>query len=171
MLAFNSFDPYAMLVGQTPEDAKAAKLAKVSSVDPTPSLASLATLAAGEPQSHSVPVGPIAWSAIDWQAYFDERAAIAEYDGGLSRADAEAQAFECCISRWLADHPQTQPDATICPHCGKPNGAIGRVTIATANGIWLHGTCHAEWLKRRRQQAIIELPIQHIQAGDTPHGN
>ena len=33
------------------------------------------------------------WSAQDWQAYFDERAGIVEFDGGLPRAEAEAQAF------------------------------------------------------------------------------
>ncbi len=29
----------------------------------------------------------------DWQDFFEERAAIAEYDGALSCVDAEAQAF------------------------------------------------------------------------------
>jgi len=32
------------------------------------------------------------WSLEDSQAFYDERAAIVEYDGGLSRAEAEAQA-------------------------------------------------------------------------------
>jgi hypothetical protein len=32
------------------------------------------------------------WSLQDWQTFYDERAAIAEHDGGLSRAEAEAQA-------------------------------------------------------------------------------
>ena len=36
------------------------------------------------------------WSAEDWQLFFEERAAVAEYDGGLLRVEAEAQAFECC---------------------------------------------------------------------------
>ena len=31
------------------------------------------------------------WSAEDWQVYFDERAGIAEFDGGLPRAEAEAR--------------------------------------------------------------------------------
>jgi hypothetical protein len=30
------------------------------------------------------------WSTEDWQAYFDERAAIAEFDVGLRRPEAEA---------------------------------------------------------------------------------
>jgi hypothetical protein len=33
------------------------------------------------------------WSAEDWQVFFDERAGIAEFDGGLSRGHAEAHAF------------------------------------------------------------------------------
>jgi hypothetical protein len=34
------------------------------------------------------------WTAEDWQAFFDERAGIAEFDGELPRRQAEAQAFE-----------------------------------------------------------------------------
>jgi hypothetical protein len=72
-------------------------------------------------------------------------------------AENEQARFERNLSLWLAHHPPTQADASICPHCGKPNGEIGRITIATANGIWLHSACHVEWLKQRRQQAIIEM--------------
>jgi hypothetical protein len=36
-----------------------------------------------------------AWDEeVDWQAAFDERAAILEYDGGLSRPEAERLARE-----------------------------------------------------------------------------
>jgi len=66
-------------------------------------------------------------------------------------------AFERRISLWLTHNPPTQHDATICPYCGQPNGEIGRDTIATANGTWLHGACHVEWLKQRRQLAIAEI--------------
>jgi hypothetical protein len=41
------------------------------------------------------------WSADDWQAFFDERAGFMEYDGRLSRAEAEARALACCIVEWL----------------------------------------------------------------------
>jgi hypothetical protein len=34
-----------------------------------------------------------AWSLADWQAFYDERAAISEFDGGLDRATAEARAL------------------------------------------------------------------------------
>lgn len=34
------------------------------------------------------------WTDADWQALFDERAGIMEFDGGLARAEAEAAAAE-----------------------------------------------------------------------------
>jgi hypothetical protein len=41
------------------------------------------------------------WTGEDWQYFFEERAAIAEFDGGLPRTQAEGQAFECCVVEWL----------------------------------------------------------------------
>ena len=40
------------------------------------------------------------WSGQDWLAFFDERAGIAEFEGGLPRAEAEARAFDCCVADW-----------------------------------------------------------------------
>ena len=72
------------------------------------------------------------WSAEDWQVYFDERAGIAEFDGGLPRAEAEARAFECCVVEWLNQHPapsppgscrwsaRVNPRAPWCSHSGLP---------------------------------------------------
>ncbi len=37
----------------------------------------------------------------DWRAEFEERAAIMEFDGGLSREDAEIQAYEDVLSQRL----------------------------------------------------------------------
>ena len=45
------------------------------------------------------------WSAEDWQAFFDERAGIMEFDGRLSRTEAEAQALASCIVEWLNRNP------------------------------------------------------------------
>ena len=45
------------------------------------------------------------WSAEDWLAFFDERAGIAEFDGELPRAEAEARAFACCVVEWLNRRP------------------------------------------------------------------
>jgi hypothetical protein len=45
------------------------------------------------------------WSGDDWRLFFEERAAIAEFDGGLPRSEAEAQAFEWCVVEWVNRGP------------------------------------------------------------------
>jgi hypothetical protein len=56
------------------------------------------------------------WTAEDWQAFFDERAAIAEFDGGLPRAQAEGRAFACCVVEWLnRNFACSLPECTLVP--------------------------------------------------------
>lgn len=40
------------------------------------------------------------WQPEDWAAWFEERAAIREFDGGQRRPDAEADAETDLIERW-----------------------------------------------------------------------
>lgn len=70
-----AFNPYALLADLEALAAKPANLAKA-----TASLASLAALA----------TSPAEISDDDYA--YEERAAIMEFDGGMSRAEAEAQA-------------------------------------------------------------------------------
>ena len=56
------------------------------------------------------------WDAEDWQAHFDERAGIAEHDGGLARAGAECQAFECCVVEWQWRNPPPATGPAWCAH-------------------------------------------------------
>ena len=49
------------------------------------------------------------WFAEDWQVFFDERAALAEFDGGLPRAEAEGRAFACCVAEWLNREVERSP--------------------------------------------------------------
>lgn len=58
------------------------------------------------------------WSAEDWQAFFDERAGIAEFDGGVPCAEAEARAFVCCIVEWLNRNP-VRSLSSRCLGCGQ----------------------------------------------------
>jgi hypothetical protein len=99
--------------------------------------------------------GPDGWSAEDWQLYFEERAAVEEFDGGLLRADAEAQAFECCVVEWLNRNP-TPSAAGSCLWCGQPetHGAVV-VPYGTHPGThaWLHTECWPAWQEFRRSQA------------------
>jgi hypothetical protein len=40
------------------------------------------------------------WDAVDWRTFYDERAGILEFDGGMSRPDAEALAFQATACEW-----------------------------------------------------------------------
>jgi hypothetical protein len=57
------------------------------------------------------------WSIEEWQALYDERAGIAEFDGGLPRREAEALAFEHCVAEWLMRHP-VRSSSGLCLGCG-----------------------------------------------------
>ncbi len=107
------------------------------------------------------------WSANDWRAFYDEKAGIAEFDGGLPRTDAEAQAFECCIVEWLNRNPELS-GAGSCAWCRGPDDD-GHVVVpfgTEAQGhTWLHSGCWSPWSHARRLRAVealegfgIELP-------------
>jgi len=108
-------------------------------------------------QADSEPVA--VWGASDWGAYFNERAAVAEYDGGLSRREAERQAFKCCVAHWLCQHPVTSEPGQ-CAWCGRGDLA-GRMVLPhgdeTHGATWLHGECWGAWYAQRRQEAIEAL--------------
>jgi hypothetical protein len=95
------------------------------------------------------------WSAEDWQLFFEERAAVAEFDGGLPRTEAEAQAFGCCIVEWLNRNP-TPSAPGRCAWCGQSESHVAVVLpYGTEPGthVWLHAECWIEWQKTRRSQA------------------
>jgi hypothetical protein len=96
------------------------------------------------------------WAAEDWQVFFDERAGIAEYDGGLTPAAAEARAFECCIAEWLIQNP-IAPDSGRCAWCGQSKETSDCVVIpfeTESHGhTWLHQPCWNYWLDQRRAEA------------------
>ena len=55
-----------------------------------------------------------AWTAEDWQALYDERAGIAEFDAGLPKAHAEHMAYEQCIAHWLPLNPPVAGESGCC---------------------------------------------------------
>ena len=96
------------------------------------------------------------WSAEDWQLYFEERAAVAEFDGGLSRIQAEAQAFECCVVKWLDRNPAPSTPGT-CAWCGRADAAVVPFGTETETHAWLHAECWPAWQKVRRSHASDTL--------------
>ena len=117
------------------------------------------------------------WSAEDWLLFFEERAAITEFDGGLSRTDAEAQALACCIVEWLNQHPAPSAPGR-CAWCGNAESRSAVVLpFGTEPGThtWLHAECWSSWYRARKTDAIAALgamgivPATIAIAGDTLH--
>ena len=106
------------------------------------------------------------WSAEDWQVFFDERAGIVEFDGGLPRPAAEAQAFACCVVEWLNRNPERSP-AGRCLKCGDREHAYDpQLPYGTErNGhVWLHSRCWPAWYEVRKAKAVSALMAMGISA-------
>ena len=109
------------------------------------------------------------WSAEDWQAYFDERAGIAEFEAGLSRSDAEARAFDCCVTEWLNHYLVSSPPGRClcCREVSFPDSPL--VPFGTA---WFHSHCWAAWYSCRKAEAVAALKAMGINPGcSDPHSS
>jgi hypothetical protein len=99
------------------------------------------------------------WAAKDWQAFFDERAGIAEFDGGLPRKEAEARAFACCVVEWLNRNFLRSPPGR-CVACGSGDRAhdalLPHGTEPTGHA-WLHSRCWPAWYAVRKAEAVAAL--------------
>lgn len=104
------------------------------------------------------------WSAEDWQVFFDERAGIAEFDGGLPRAEAEAQALACCVDEWLNRNPERSPVGR-CFGCGDreyAHDALLPYGVDPADHVWLHSRCWPAWYAARKAKAVSALAAMGI---------
>jgi hypothetical protein len=93
-----------------------------------------------------------------WRDRFEERAAIREHDGGLSRTDAEAGALADLARRWRSENPLKASDGAACAHCGKrgPDTPV----LARGGHAWLHRECWVamdEARHRKSETAIKAL--------------
>jgi hypothetical protein len=99
------------------------------------------------------------WSAEDWQAYFDERAGIAEFDGGLPRSEAETRAFECCVAEWLNRNPACSSHGR-CLECGGREEKWDKLLpygSEPTGHAWLHSRCWEIWRGKRKAKAVAFL--------------
>lgn len=53
-----------------------------------------------------------------YKDFFEERSAIAEFDGCQSRAEAEAIAYKDTISEWIYNNPPADYHISKCVYCG-----------------------------------------------------
>ncbi len=110
------------------------------------------------------------WSGEDWRAFFDERAGVAEFEGGLPRDQAEVRAFGCCVAEWLNRNPVRSPPGR-CLACGGSHHAHDLLlpfgTEPTGHA-WLHSRCWAAWHASRKAEAVAALAAFEIHDPRTP---
>ena len=102
------------------------------------------------------------WSV--WQVFFEKRAGIVEFDGGLARPEAEAQAFACCVVEWLNRNPERSP-AGRCLGCGDREHAHDPLLpygTEPSGHVWLHSRCWPAWYAARQAKAVSMLTARGI---------
>ena len=113
------------------------------------------------------------WSAEDWQMFFDERAGITEFDGGLTRGEAEARAFDCCVAEWLNRNPVRSPPGR-CLGCGEAERARDPLlpfgTEPTGHA-WVHSCCRFAWYAGRKAEAAVALSRRRRRTGGWDRNN
>ncbi len=103
----------------------------------------------------------VPWDADDYRTFYHEYAAIADFDGGQTRAQVEAFAFKGCIVEWLNRHPEPS-DAGCCVWC-KGQSQSGHCIVPFGSNLrdhtWLHPECWGEWQKQRCAMAVQALLV------------
>ncbi len=100
----------------------------------------------------------------DWRVFFDERAGIAESDGGLPRPKAEACAFACCVVEWMNRNFVPSPLGR-CAACGSADHACDPLLphgVEPTGYAWLHSRCWPAWHTLRKAEAVAALDVMGI---------
>lgn len=151
MGAFRKFDPrtFRETHAPLPGPAKPAEAAKPS-WPPQRRFSSFSRFSSGTAPTRD------SWQGADWLAYFDERAAIREYDGGASRVDAERLAFGDAVAHWMSLHPPSPTPPDSCVHCSEPERRNDVLMPMLADGghTWIHDSCWTAWDRAQRETAI-----------------
>ncbi len=98
-----------------------------------------------------------AWTCQDWQAFFNERAAILEHEGGLDRAEAERQAYIECQQEWFRRNPIQARKCCFCGEEGRPDEPVELQDVHCADRMWLHRSCHQPLVAFRAAKAHLAL--------------
>lgn len=111
-----------------------------------------------------IPPGPAGDESADWIAFYDERAAIRQYDAAYDREMAERLAFGECIEAWCERHP-VRHDPALCAGCGRRLGGDALDLADGARVHWADGDfiClmkHGHRRKRRALNALLDYGLR-----------
>jgi hypothetical protein len=107
-----------------------------------------------------------AWSVEDWLVFFEERAGIAEFRGGLPGEKAEARAFACCAVEWLnRNFVRSQPGRCLgCCGGDSAHDPLLPHGVESTGHAWLHSRCWAAWHAARNAEAVAALEAMGIKS-------
>lgn len=91
----------------------------------------------------------------DWRDFFEERAAILEFDGGLSHEKADRLAYESCVVG-LANTMPTKYPQDRCSACGTHLGPQQGLPLGD-HAIVCDSACHTQHRCQQREQAEQQL--------------
>jgi hypothetical protein len=95
------------------------------------------------------------WNHYDWQMYFEERAAIREYDGEIGRVEAQSLAYDDTVQHWLCLHPPPTHARQTCVYCDQEEGPTDPLLSLLTSGrrVSVHQRCWEPWSGYRKAQA------------------
>lgn len=119
------------------------------------------------------PLGTIAKSKLppenlnrqDWIDFYQERAAILEHDGGVSRAAAERLAHEAVVAG-LANAMSTDRPQDHCSACGSPLAPTAGLPLAD-KAVVCDSACHDAHRQKQRDRAEWQLAEWDIATNPT----
>jgi hypothetical protein len=106
----------------------------------------------------------VEWTPDDWWAFFDERAGVLGFDGGLPRTEAEDQAFACCVVEWLNRNPaRSAPGRCLdCGDCEYGYDPLLPYGVEPTGHAWLHSRCWEAWHAARKRDAATAVKAMGV---------
>jgi hypothetical protein len=90
--------------------------------------------------------------------FFEERAGIAEFDGGLERGQAEDYAFEQCVAEWLCRNPVRSLSGNCITCVGvHEDKSLPSRNVEGTDRVWLHAYCGPVCHVGRQVEAVTAL--------------
>ena len=111
-------------------------------------------------------------AGIDWRGWYEERAAIRQFDGGHTREEAERLAWGEVEDRWHRAHGERVP-RDVCAGCRRPIGSAVALDLADGNRVHHDhaNMCLTQHGDRWRAVATRALAAMGLRSPATPTGS